>query len=329
MKMRRQATLVAALMLATPTFAGRVGAQDWPSRPLTMVVPFAAGGPTDVLGRFLAAQLREVLGQQVVVKNVTGAGGMIGSYQVAQATPDGYEFVLGSLGTHAMNQTLYKKPLYNVATDFAPVALIAEVGLVLITRKDLPPDNLQQFLAYAKANQAKMQYGSAGAGTTTHIGCVMLNQAMGVEVTHIPYRGGGPAMQDLIAGHIDYVCNIASTAVPAIEAKMVKAIAMLTRARSPALPDLPTADEQGLKGFEVKNWNAVFLPRGTSPAIIKKFNEALIVVMNTPAFGERLRRIDLIVPEPERRSPDYLKKFVASEIEKWAAPIRASGVTGD
>jgi tripartite-type tricarboxylate transporter receptor subunit TctC len=324
-----QATLVAALILATPTFAGRVAAQDWPTQPLTMVVPFAAGGPTDVLGRVLAAQLSEILGKPVVVKNVPGAGGMTGSNSVAQATPDGYQFVLGSLGTHAMNQTLYKKPLYNAATDFAPVALISEVGLVLITRKDLHPDNLQQFIAYAKVNQAKMQYGSAGAGTTTHIGCAMLNRAIGVEVAHIPYRGGGPALLDLIAGRIDYMCSIASTAAPAIEAKTVKVIAMLTSTRSQALPNLPTAQEQGLKGFEVYNWNAVFLPRGTRPAIVKKLNEALIRVMDMPAFRERLKSINETVPAPERRSPGYLKKLVVSEIDKWAAPIRSSGMTAD
>jgi tripartite-type tricarboxylate transporter receptor subunit TctC len=327
--MRKQAMLIATIMVVTSIFSERVTAQDWPARPLMMVVPFAAGGPTDVLGRILAAQLSEVLGEPVVVKNVPGAGGMTGSNSVAQAAPDGYEFVLGSLGTHAMNQTLYKKPLYDAATDFAPVALISEVGLVLVTRKDLPPNNLQQFIAYAKENQAKMQYGSAGAGTTTHIGCAMLNRAIGVEVTHIPYRGGGPALLDLIAGRIDYMCSLASSAVPAIEGKTVKAIAMLTSTRSLALPDLQSAQEQGLKGFEVYNWNAVFLPRGTPPAIVKKLNEALIQAMDKPSFRERLKSINETVSAPEHRSPDYLKKLVAREIDKWAAPIKASGMTAD
>src|SRR4051794_15479833 len=319
---RRSTLLLVALALV---MARPAAAQDWPTRPVTMVVPFAAGGPIDTLGRILAQYLGEVLQQQVVIENVSGAGGMTGSARVAQAAPDGYQFVLGSVGTHAHNQTLYKKPLFNTLTDFAPVALVGDVPLVLITRKDLPPTTLPEFIAYTRANQARMQYGSAGVGTPTHIGGVMLNLAMGVNVTHIPYRGGGPAMLDLTAGRIDYICNIASTAVPAIEGKTVKALAVLTTARSPALPDLPTADEQGLKGFDAYSWNAVFLPRGTPPAIVNKLNAALVKVMDMPAFNDRLKEIGLIVAAPNRRSPEYLQKFVASEIEKWAGPIKASG----
>jgi tripartite-type tricarboxylate transporter receptor subunit TctC len=228
-----------------------------------------------------------------------------------------------------MNQSLYKKPLYNAATDFTPVALISEVALVLVARKDLPVDNLQQFIAYAKANQAKMQFGSAGAGTTTHIGCTMLNRTIGVDVTHVPYRGGGPALLDLIAGRIDYMCSIASTAIPAILAKTVKPIAMLTDTRLRALPNLASAREQGLKDFNVYNWNAVFLPRDTQPAIVKKLNAALRRMMDSPAFIERLKTINETVAAPDRRSPEYLKKLVASEIDKWAVPIKASGVTAD
>jgi tripartite-type tricarboxylate transporter receptor subunit TctC len=237
--------------------------------------------------------------------------------------------VLGSAGTHALNQTLSKKPLYNAATDFAPVALIADVGHVLITRKDLPPDNLQEFIAYVKVNQGKMQYGSGGAGTSAHIGCVLLNQAMGVETTHIPYRGGGPALADLVAGRVDYVCNIASTVGPAIEAKQVKPIAALSRARSPLLPDLPSAHEQGLTDFDAYTWNAVFMPKGTPAALVNKLNDALVKVLDNPAVRERLYTLGLIVVAPERRTPAYLQTFVEREIEKWAVPIRASGVKED
>jgi tripartite-type tricarboxylate transporter receptor subunit TctC len=325
--MRR--TPVAALMIAALTLASMAQAQDWPTRPLTMVVPFAAGGPVDVLGRILAQYLGEAVGKQVIVENTSGAGGMSGSLRVSQAAPDGMMFVLGSIGTHALNQTLSKKPLYNAATDFAPVALIADVGHVLITRKDLPPNNLQEFIAYAKANQGRMQYGSGGSGTSAHIGCVLLNQAMGVDTTHIPYRGGGPAMADLIGGRVDYVCNIASTVGQAIEAKQVKAIAALSRERSPILPDLPTAHEQGLTGFDAYTWNAVLLPKGTPAALVKKLNDALVAVMDNPTFRERLHTLGLIVVAPERRSPDYLQKFIVDEIEKWAIPIKASGVKED
>jgi tripartite-type tricarboxylate transporter receptor subunit TctC len=327
--MRRTAALIVALAVAVLAVATGARAQEWPTRPVTMVVPFAAGGPVDVLGRILAQYLAEVIGKQVIIDNVPGGGGMSGSLRVSQAAPDGHTFVLGSIGTHALNQTLSRKPLYNAAADFAPVALIADVGLVLIARKDLPADDLGEFIAYAKANQAKMQFGSGGAGTSSHIGCVLLNQTIGVETMHVPYRGGGPAMADLVARRVDYVCNIASTVGQAIEAKQVKAVATLTRERSPILPDLPTAHEQGLAGFEAYTWNAVFLPKGTPSALVTRLNEALVTVMDNPAFRERLHALGLIVVAPERRSPAYLQGFVETEIEKWAAPIKASGVKED
>jgi tripartite-type tricarboxylate transporter receptor subunit TctC len=294
-----------------------------------MVVPFAAGGPIDVIARIVQRRLGEILGQQVVVENMGGAGGMTGSLRVAQAAPDGYTFVLGSSGTHAINQSLYRKPLYNAATDFSPVMLVAEAPLVLITRKDLPPNSLAEFIAFAKTNQGKMQFGSAGAGTTTHVGGVLFNQAIGVEVLHVPFRGGGPALQELIAGRIDYICNIASTAIPAIKAGTVKALAMLALERSATLPDVPTAHEQGLAKFEAFTWNAMFLPPGTPPAIVKKLNDAMNEVLETPAVRERLDSAGLVVPPPERRSPDYLGRFVRGEIEKWGAPIKASGAVVD
>ena len=211
--LRKISGAVLGLLLAT----GGALAQSFPSKPLTMIIPFAAGGPTDVLGRVMAQRMSEILGQQVVVENVGGAGGMTGSKRVADAAPDGYTFVLGTVGTHAQSQTMYKKPLYNAATDFTPVVLIAEVPIALITRKDLPVNNLKEFIDYAKANQSKMQYGSAGAGSATHLGCVLLNYLIGVDITHVPYRGTGPAMQDLQGGRIDYLCEIVSTAKPQID----------------------------------------------------------------------------------------------------------------
>src|SRR5437870_3364659 len=212
-------------------------AQSWPTRPVTMVVPFAAGGGTDVLGRIIGRRLSEVLGQQVVIENVGGAGGMVGSARVARAAPDGYQFVLGSRAD-AINQTLYKNPLYNLTTDLAPVVLIADQPMVLVTRKNLPVADLQEFIAYAKKNQGVMQFGSAGAGSTGHVDCALLNAAIGVNITHVPYRGGGPAMQDLIAGRIDYFCTLTATVVPQIESNLVKAIAIFTRNRAPMLPKL-------------------------------------------------------------------------------------------
>jgi tripartite-type tricarboxylate transporter receptor subunit TctC len=316
--------------LAILTAAGTpAAAQTWPERPITMVIPFAPGGAVDVMGRILAARLTEVLGQRVIVENVGGAGGMSGASRVAKAAPDGYELVLGSVGTHAQSQSLYKKPLYNAASDFAPVALVAELPLIVVARKDLPANNLQEFIAFTRANQARMQFGSAGVGSADHLTCLLLDTAIGVNVTHVPYRGGQPAMQDLIAGRIDYVCNIITTALPEIQAGLVKAITVTTKQRSPLLPDLPTAQEQGLAGFDAYTWDALFLPKATPDAIVGKLNAATIATLNTPIVQQRLNEIGASIVAPERRTSEYLGKFVASEIEKWAGPIKASGVAID
>jgi tripartite-type tricarboxylate transporter receptor subunit TctC len=304
--------------------SGTAFAQDWPARPVTMVVPFAAGGPVDTLGRVIAPRLSELLGQQVVIANAPGAGGTTGSIRVRDAAPDGYTFVLGSIGTHTLNPLLAKKPLYDAVADFAPVILIVDVSLVLITRRDLPANDLKEFIAYAKANQKTMQYGSGGTGTSAHISCVLLNLAMGVDVTHVPYRGGGPALVDLIAGRVDYICNIISTAVAPIEAKQVKAIATLTRERASVLPNLATAHEQGLTGFGAYTWNAIFLPKNTPKPIVDRLNGALRETLKTPAVAKRLHELGLTVVAPERQTPDYLAKFVVDEIAKWSAPVKAS-----
>jgi tripartite-type tricarboxylate transporter receptor subunit TctC len=311
--------LVQNVIVPAPTVA-----QDWPTRPLTMVVPYAAGGATDVIGRVFSPHLSEILRQQVIIENIGGAGGMIGAQRVVKAPPDGYQFVLGSAGTQ--NQTLYKHPLYNAAADFAPVALVADLPQVLVARKDLPANNLQDFIVYARANQAKMQYGSAGAGSSSHLACALLNAAIGVNVTHVAYRGGGPATQDLIAGRIDYQCPNAAAAIPLLEGSLVKAIAILTKNRSPVLPNLASAHEQSLKHFEVDNWLAFFLPKGTPAAIIRKLHEATVAAMDRPAMQGRLPELGADVIAPERRSPEYLQGFVEREIKKWAAIIKASGV---
>jgi tripartite-type tricarboxylate transporter receptor subunit TctC len=256
--------VVAGLLTAVGLAALRVAQADqWPSRPVTMVVPFAAGGPTDVVGRIVADRLSDVLGQQVIVENVGGAGGMTGAQRVAVANPDGYQVLLGTVGTQAYNQTLYKKPLYNAVDDFTAVALIAEQPLVLVVPKNFPADSLKTFTPYVKANSAKLSFGSGGSGSATHLGCVLLNSAIGANVQHVPYRGSAPAMQDLIAGRINYLCDAVSTALPQIKSGSVKPLAVLARHRSAVLPDVPTAQEQGLAGFEANNWIGLFLPRKT------------------------------------------------------------------
>ena len=318
--------LLLGALLALTSLAGAASAQDFPNHTLTMVIPFAAGGPTDVLGRVIGARMGELLGQNVIIENVGGAGGMTGSSKVAQARPDGYTMVLGTVGTHAQGQTLYKKPLYNAATDFTPVALIADVPIVLITRKDLPVNDLKEFVDYAKTNQDKMQFGSAGAGSATHLGCVVLNSAMGVNITHVPYRGTGPAMQDLQGGRIDYLCEVVSTAKPQIDGNAVKAVAMLTKQRSSALPNVPTAIEQGLN-VEAYTWNAIFLPKGAPDAIVTKLHDAVLGAMHSPAVKDRLQGLGAVIVSDDRATPQYLGGFVKSEIEKWAAPIKASGAS--
>jgi tripartite-type tricarboxylate transporter receptor subunit TctC len=304
-------------------------AQDWPARPVTVVVPFAPGGANDVMARLLLPTISEALGQQVVVENVAGAGGTTGASRVAKAAPDGYTFVMASAATHAYSQTIYKKPPYDAVADFAPVALIAEQPLVLVTRKDLPPNNLKDFIAYTKANAAKMQYGSAGTGSATHLGCILFNQQAGLDVTHVPYRGGAPLVQDLIAGRIDYWCGLTSTAIPQIKGSTIKAVAMFSRQRLPVLPDVPTADEQGLADFEANNWGAFYFPKGTPAAVVAKLNAATVKAMQDPAVEARLRQLGATLVAPARRTPEYLAKFTQDEVRKWAAPIKASGFTQD
>ena len=323
---RRAALLVSIAVVTAPCGAAPAAAQGWPTRPLTMVVPFAAGGGTDVLGRIVGQRLSQVLGQQVGIENVGGAGGMVGSARVVKAEPDGYQFVVGSRAD-AINQTLYRRPLYNLRTDLAPVILVADQPTVLVTRKDLPASTLPEFIAYTKAHQIGMQFGSAGAGSTGHIDCALLNARIGVNVAHIPYRGGGPALQDLIAGRIDYFCTLSATIIPHIESNVVKPIAVLTGKRVPMLPKLASAGEQGLNDFEASTWFAFFLPKATPDAIVGKLHDATAAAMDTPSLQERLLEAGASVVTPERRSPDYLQRFVESEIEKNSAPIKAAGIS--
>ncbi|HVG50303.1 MAG TPA: tripartite tricarboxylate transporter substrate-binding protein [Xanthobacteraceae bacterium] len=319
-------TFAAAIVAAT-ALAGAAQAQDYPSRSVTMIIPFAAGGPTDVLGRVVGQRMSEILGHQVVIENVGGAGGMTGAARVANAAPDGYSMLLGTVGTQAQGQTLYKKPLYNSVTDFTPVALLAEVPILLTVRKDLPVKDFKEFVAYAKANQKTMKFGSAGAGSATHLGCVLLNYVIGTDITHVPYRGTGPAMQDLASGQIDFLCEIITTAKPQVDGGTVKALAIFDKNRSPALPNLPTALEQGTPNLEAYTWNAFFMPKNTPDAIVKKMNAVAVEALKSPAVKDKLAPLGAQIVSDDRTTPQYLGSFLKSEIEKWAAPIKASGVS--
>ena len=319
---------IVAIVATVLAAVGVARASNWPTRPITMVVPFAAGGPTDVVGRILAERLGDVLKRQVIVVNVGGAGGMTGAERVAQAKPDGYEVLLGTVGTQAYSQTLYKKPLYSATRDFAPVVLVAEQPLVLVVRKDFPASSLKEFAAYAKANAAKLSFGSGGAGSATHLGCVLLNTKLGIKVQHVPYRGSAPALQDLMAGRIDYLCDAVSTELSPIKAASVRPIAMLTMRRTAVLPDVPTAKEQGF-AVDANNWIGLFFPRGTPDPIIHHLRDATVAAMNTPALRARMETIGTDLVAADRTSSSYLQHYVASEIKKWATPIKESGVTVD
>jgi tripartite-type tricarboxylate transporter receptor subunit TctC len=321
-------TTIAAALAGILALGGTATAQNFPNHTLTMIIPFAAGGPTDVLGRVMAQKMGEILGQTVIVENVGGAGGMTGGKRAADAAPDGYTFLLGTVGTQAQGQTLYKKPLYNAVTDFTPIGLIAEVPIALLVRKDLPANNLKEFVAYSKANETKMQFGSAGAGSATHLGCVVLNTAMGTNITHVPYKGTGPAMQDLVAGRIDFLCEIITTAKSQIDGGTVRALAIMTKERSKVLPNLPTTGEQGLD-VQAYTWNALYAPKATPADVVKKLNDAMVEAMKSPTVRERLESLGAQIVGADRATPAYLGKFTADEIKKWAEPIKASGVSID
>ena len=318
----------AATAVLLASVAGAM-AQDWPARPVNLVVPYAAGGPVDTVARIMAARLSEVLGQQVIIENVGGAGGMTGAARTAKATPDGYTMLLSGSAVLAIIPTLYKKPLYNAVTDFEHAVLFSDSARVLLTRKDFPASNLDEFVAYAKANQAKLQYGSAGAGSGMHMCALLLDAAMGTKITHVPYRGSAPAMQDLIGGRIDFVAEQISTALPQIQGNALKAVATLGLDRAPGLDDLPTAQELGVSGLDCGAWGAFSFPKGTPDAIVRRLAAASNEAVETPALRERFKGIGVTVPAPERRTPEYLAKFVASEIKRWAGPIKANGLSAD
>jgi tripartite-type tricarboxylate transporter receptor subunit TctC len=325
----RRRDFVAMIASAVAAWPGAALAQTYPSRSITMVVPFAAGGSFDVLGRIIAAQMSEFLGRPVIVENTTGGGGAIGVARVANATPDGYTFLLGSIGTHAYYPSMYKKPRYDPVKDFKPVALFAQQPMVLIARKSFPANNLAEFIDYVKKNGGKLQFGSAGVGSTTHLGCALLNSVIGAKVTHVPYRGGGPASLDVISGQIDYMCLNEGGAMPLVGGKQVKAIAVLSRDRSAGMPDVPTAREQGLTDFDVVTWNAFFLPKAAPAEAVNKLNEATRRALDSAAVKNRLHDLGVEPVAGERRSPEYLARFVTDEIARWAGPIKASGLALD
>lgn len=323
------ARLAGAILIASTWASPAARAQDWPVRPVTLVVPYAAGGPVDTVGRIIAARLSEVLNQQVVIENQGGAGGMTGSSRVAKSAPDGYTLLLGGLSVLAYVPALYKKPQYDPVADFTPVTLFADSARVLITRKDLPVNTLKEFVSYTKANQDKMQYGSAGSGSGSHICAVLFHSAVGMNVTHVPYRGSAMAMRDLIGGRLDYIFEQISTAVPLIQGGSVKAIATMGDARVSVLKEVPSTDESGLPGLDCGTWAALVFPKGTPDAIVRKLAQATSEAIDTPSTRERFANVGVTVTPAAKRGPEFLAKYVVQEIDKWTKPIRASGASAD
>jgi tripartite-type tricarboxylate transporter receptor subunit TctC len=321
--MRKTAVAATAALIA---LTGTISAQDWPTRPITMIIPFAPGGGVDASGRIQALRMGELLGQTIVVENVGAAAGTVGSLRVARAAPDGYTFLMGNSGTHAYSQGLRKNPPYNSVTDFAPVGLVTESPRILLARKDLPVNNLQEFVKYVKANQAKMQFGSAGVGSGTHLPCELLNATLGVKVTHVPFKGAAPVMQELIAGRIDYMCDTIQTGAAQARGGAVKGIAVMAPRRIPIIADLATTGEQGLKGVEATVWNGFFFPKGTPDAIVRRMNKVMNTAIEDPAMRKRLEELGLEILPAEQRTPEHLAKYLAEDVARWKKVIVSAGI---
>lgn len=321
--MRNRFAVLAAAAWAL--LGGQAVAQEFPSRHIQMIVPFAAGSSSDAVGRVLAQRMSELLGQQIIVENVGGAGGMVGSARVARAEPTGYTILLGSTDTLAQNQTLYKNPQYNAATDFSPIALVGDMALILVARNSLPATTFKEFVAYSKANGKTMQFGSSSLGSSSHLTCAQLTQMIDSTAAHVPYRGSGPALQDMIAGQIDYFCSLAPAAMPIVSNKQIRLLAVLTKERSTFTPEIPTAWEEGYK-IDSYAWFAIAGPKGMPATIVAKLNKAVTDSLDTPWVQERYKLLTISAPTKEKRSPAHMQKFVEQEIETWAKIIKASGV---
>jgi putative tricarboxylic transport membrane protein len=315
------AAAAAVLLAAVPAQA-----QQYPQRPITMIVPFAAGGPTDVLARVLGQHMSQTLGQSIVVEDVTGAGGTLGAAKAAKAAPDGYTLVLGNIGTHAASMGIYKTLPYDPRGDFEPVMLVATTPMVLVTHKDLPVKTLNDVIALAK--QRKVTQGNAGTGSASHLTTLLFASIAHVDVQLVPYRGLSQAMNDLLSGQIETMFDQVISSSPHILAGGVKPIAVTGPVRAKAIPNVPTTIEAGLPELQTLTWTALFAPKGTPKPIIDKVNAALDQAMKDPAVAKRLDDLGADVPPPgEERSPQALGKLVTAEIAKWVPLIRAAGVS--
>ncbi len=317
-------------LLAATLAASCLGAwaQSYPTRPVTLIVPFAAGGPTDVVARTLGAAMMKTLGQTVVIENKLGAGGTIAANYVAKANPDGYTVFIHHNGM-ATATGLYRKLPYNPLTDFDYIGQVADVPMTLLARKDFPANNLREFNAYVRANKDKMNLANAGLGAVSHLCGMLLQQALGVELTTVPFQGTAPAMTALLGGQVDILCDQTTQTIPQIKAGKVKFYGVTTKHRIQALPDAPTLSEQGLTDFEIVVWHGIYVPKGTPPEVINKLNEALRAALRDPVVAARFAELGAqIVPE-SKQTPAGLRDWLKSEIEKWQPVIRKAGVYAD
>ena len=323
--MKLTTTLLAAALAAA--IASPAAAQEWPTRPITLIVPFAPGGGIDASARLQALVVGEILGQTVVIENVGAAAGTIGSGRVAKAAPDGYTFLIGNSGTHVYSQSLYSKKPYDSLQDFEAVGMVTESPRLLVARKDLPVNNLKELVAYIKANQDKAQFASAGVGSGTHLPCAMLNYTLDVNVTHVPYRGENPALQDVVAGRMDYMCTTIQSGASQAKQGTVKGIAVMAPRRAAIVPDIATTGEQGLANVEATVWNGFFFPKGTPKPIVDKMNKALESMIARPDIRKRLEDLGLEVLPPEQRTPAHHAQFMKEDIERWGKVIKAAGIS--
>lgn len=315
-----------SILVAVAALAGLWGvgaeAQNYPTRPVTMIVPFAAGGPTDIVARLVGEHMSNVLGQQIVIENVTGAGGTTGITRGAKAAPDGYTIMMGHMGTHGAAPALYPKLRYDPTKDFEPIGLAAGTPILIVGRKTLPANNLKEFIDYLKKNQDKVNQAHAGTGSVSFTTCVLFNSMIGVKPTAIGYSGTGPVLNDLVGGQVDYTCDQIVNLTEQIKAGNVKAFAIATPERSPSLPDVPTTKEAGLPDYQVSAWNAVFAPKGTPKAIVDKLNDALVKALDDPATRKRLLDLGGVIPQGEERTPAYLGEFVKKEVARWTPVLK-------
>jgi tripartite-type tricarboxylate transporter receptor subunit TctC len=313
------ATVAAGLGLSLVSAAAA-----YPERPITMIVPFAAGGPTDVIARIVAENMSKTLGQQIIVENVAGAGGTTGSTRAAQAAPDGYTLVMGHMGTHGAAPALYPNLKYDPAKDFAPVGLAAGTPILIVAKKDFPAKDLKEFVAYVKANADKVNQAHAGVGSVSHSTCTLLDAQLGIKPTLVPYGGTGPALNDLVSGQVDFMCDQIVNLVPQIQAGTIKAYAVATPDRSPSLPDVPTTKEAGLPEYQVSAWNAIFAPKGTPEDVIAKLNNALVVALDDENTRKRLLDLGGVIADKPGRSPQALQDLVVSEVARWTPVLKGA-----